>query len=119
MNPQFGNVPDSQVLPWTFVLISIPSPRERRLPGGPATYRVVVKVRCATSSDDDTGKYARNVQNALEGKRVTAAGWECSPIRQLGDEPQVYQDTDTKTAQGLRPIIAALDFEFLATQRTT
>jgi hypothetical protein len=118
VHPQFGNVPDGQLLPWTFVLISIPSPRARRMAGAPATYRVVIKARCATSNDTDTGRYARNVQGALEGKRVTAAGWQCSPIQQLTDDPQVYQDTDTKTAQGLRPIVAALDFEFFATERT-
>lgn len=118
VNAQFGNVPDDQLLPWTFVMISIPSPRERRLVGAASTFRVVIRTKCATRSDEDTSKYARNVQAALDGKRVSATGWACSPIRQLTDDPSIYQDTDTKTAQGLRPIIAALDFEFFATERT-
>ena len=110
---RFGQVPAGETLPWSFVLISIPSVTDRRLAGNVSTRRCVIRVRAAGANDTAAGAVAQNCANALEGVRPTASGWSCSPIRQLNDDAQVYQDRDT-TVGTLHPIVAALDFEFFA-----
>lgn len=116
VRPFFGHVPDGTTLPWTFVLTSLPSPTERRMCGRISNRRCVVRVRITAANDLAVRRVADNLLPALEDVRPSAAGWQTTPLRQLGDDPRVYPDSDTTVADGGHPLICAVDFEFMATE---
>lgn len=115
VRPFFGHVPDGTTLPWSFVLISIPGASERRLDGRISTRRCIVRVRITGANDTAVRRVWDNLAPSLEGVRPVAAGWKTSPLGQLGDEPQVFQDRDVKV-NNQHPIVCAVDFDFMATE---
>lgn len=115
VRPFFGFVPDGTALPWSFVLISIPSPQGRRLDVSVSTRRCVVRVRISGANDTAVRRVWDNLAPSLEGVRPVAAGWQTSPLIQLNDDPQVFQDRDVKV-NNQYPIVCAVDFEFMATE---
>lgn len=120
VNPFFGEDPITKgaPLPWTFVLISLPSITERSLARTPHARRAVVRARIAAENDTAARRVARNLMSALEGARPVAEGWRCTALEQLNDDPQVYQDRDVKLANNQHPIVCAIDYAFMATPTT-
>lgn len=115
VRPFFGSVPDGTTLPWSFVLISIPGASERRLDGRISTRRCIVRVRIAGANDTAVRRVWDNLAPLVEGVRPVASGWKTSPLAQLGDEPQIFQDRDVKV-NNQYPIVCAVDFEFMVTE---
>ena len=116
VRPFFGSVPAGTTVPWTFVLLSLPSPTERRLDGRISNRRCVVRVRIAGANDTAVRQLWDMMRPSLEGARPVAAGWQNTRLSQLNDDPQVYQDRDITLAGGGHPIVAAVDFDFHATE---
>lgn len=116
VNPYFGTDPLTKgvTLPWTFVLISLPSISERSLARTPHAHRVIVRARIAAASDTAARRVARNLMPALEGSRPGADGWRCTALEQLMDDPQVYQDRDIKLDNNQHPTVCAIDYAFMA-----
>lgn len=116
VRPFFGSVPAGTTVPWTFVLLSLPSPTERRLDGRISNRRCVVRVRIAGANDTAVRQLWDMMRPSLEGARPVAAAWQNTRLSQLNDDPQVYQDRDITLASGGHPIVAAVDFDFHATE---
>lgn len=116
VRPFFGSVPAGTTVPWTFVLLSLPSPTERRLDGRISNRRCVVRVRITGGNDTAVRQLWDMMRPDLEGARPVAAGWQNTRLSQLNDDPQVYQDRDITLASGGHPIVAAVDFDFHATE---
>lgn len=118
VKPFFGQVPDDAVLPWTYVLVSLPAPTERALSRSIKSRRIVVRVRIAATNDAAVRKVARNLIPALEGARPESDDWTCTALEQLSTDPQIYVDRDTTLADGKHPVVAAIDFAFMASPST-
>lgn len=116
--PHFGKVKPGTELPWTLVLLSLPSPSERRLTGRISNRRCLMRVRFCGANDTAVRQVADIALPLLEDTRPEAPGWRCTPLRQLGDDARIYTDEDTKLADGTRPLVAAVDFEFYVTEIT-
>lgn len=115
VRPFFGAVPDGTTLPWSFVLISIPNAAARRMDERVSTRRCVVRVRLTAANDTAVRRVWDNLRPSLESVRPVAAGWQTTPLSQLNDDPQVFQDRDVKV-NNQYPIVCAVDFEFMATE---
>lgn len=115
VRPFFGFVPDVTSLPWSFVLISIPNAAARRMDERVSTRRCVVRIRITAANDTAVRRVWDNLRPSLEGVRPVADGWSTTPLAQLNDDPQIYQDRDVKV-NNQYPIVCAVDFDFMATE---
>lgn len=116
VHPFFGSVPPGTTVPWTFVLLSLPSPTERRLCGRISNRRCVMRLRIAAGNDTAVLQLWDMMRPSLEGVRPVVDGWQLTRLSQLNDDPQVYPDRDVTLPGGGHPIVAAVDFEFHATE---
>lgn len=116
VRPFFGSVPPGTTVPWTFVLLSLPSPTERRMCGRISNRRCVLRLRITGGNDTAVLQLWDMMRPSLEGARPVAAGWKLTRLSQLNDDPSVYQDRDVTLSGGGHPIVAAVDFDFHATE---
>lgn len=109
-----GEAPQSATLPWVVLNVRAPGVRERSLASSPLSGVVRVQATCAATSEDAVLVIAEKVAMAFEGARPVAAGWQCSPLRQLGDTVNPYQDTVVIAAVNKPVVVAAVTFEAAA-----
>lgn len=108
-----GHAPTGARPPWVVSNQSAPAIVERSEAGGPTARVGRVRLNFSGASEDAVLAVMDTVLPALEGARVTVAGWSTSPLRMVG-EPRIYPDEPTLTATG-RLMVGAAAFEYTVT----
>lgn len=113
----WSRVPSGVSVPWVRGSVSLPDPESRRSSKHVAQRRVRVRFLVAGANDDSVRVNGARLAVALEGARVTAAGWRCSPLEQLNQNSEPYEDPDV-LQDAVRPMLLPLDFDFFLSEET-
>ena len=109
-----GEAPTGARLPWTVVVLDVPTPSARALAGQPHAYRVRLRGTAAGASAHAASIVADKLRLALEGARPVADGWVCSPLRHVSSRPVARDPQVTWPATDTHTFFAVLDFEATA-----
>ncbi|UJP39329.1 hypothetical protein [Cellulomonas palmilytica] len=111
-----GEAPASAPLPWTVAVLDIPTPSDRALAGSVMAHRARMRVTVAAANAHACMVLAEKVR-ALEGTRVDAEGWTCSPLRHVNSRPVERDPQVTFPATNTAAFYAVLEFELTASAR--
>lgn len=107
------DVTGSQSLPWVVFSCGLPRVSERTLGHSPMARLGYVLVKCAAGTGQGARILGDAVDAALEGARLTVAGWTLGPLGLLNvREPQA--DYEVTTTAGIRPVVQVLEYRFTA-----
>lgn len=113
----WSKVPSGVTAPWVRGSVSLPDPESRRSSKHVAMRRVRVRFLVAGANDDSVRVNGARLAAALEGARVQAAGWRCSPLEQLNQNTEPYEDPDVLEGS-VHPMLLPLDFAFFLSEET-
>lgn len=109
-----GEAPSGATLPWVVRNVSIPDVDSRSEASTPQGRVGRLRLTFAGATENAVLTIADLVMPSLEGARPVAAGWDVSPLRQVG-EVRIYPDTDVTLPTG-HPLVGSAMFEFTATR---
>jgi len=100
--------------PWTVVNIDLPAASARALASTPQAYRVRIRTTILGANSTQTNAIGVQVMTALEGARISPAGWTCGPILQVGSRELGRVDDYTITGSSVHPVVTVLDWQLTA-----
>ena len=107
------DVTGSRKLPWVVFSCGLPRVSERSVGYSVHARHGHVLVKCAAGTGEGARALGDAVDAALEGARLTVAGWHLGPVGLLNvREPSA--DYEVTTTDGVRPVVQVLEYRFTA-----